>query len=115
MQRELHPFVIAATTLPRESMNVTSASLLVRLRDLRRDEDWARFVKLYTPLLCFWANRLGLQQQDTADLLQEVFAILVVKLPEFNYEPGGSFRGWLRTILMNCWRNWRSAWCFGSA
>src|SRR5205823_5871051 len=30
---------------------------------------------------------------------------LVEKLPEFQYDPAQSFRGWLRTILVNKWRN----------
>ena len=30
----------------------------------------------------------------------------VRKLPEFEYQPGGSFRGWMRTVLMNKWRDW---------
>jgi RNA polymerase sigma-70 factor (ECF subfamily) len=88
-------------------MDVTSTSLLLRLREPGQDEAWARFVRLYTPLMAFWARRIGLQEQDADDLIQDVFGILLVKLPEFSYQPGGSFRGWLRTVLMNCWRNWQ--------
>ena len=29
---------------------------------------------------------------------QEVFAVLVTKLPDFNYNSNGSFRAWLRTV-----------------
>lgn len=82
-------------------MNTTSASLLERLRRPGEEEAWARFVDLYTPLLFFWANRLGLRQEDVADLVQDVFMTLVRKLPEFVYDPKKSFRGWLRTILHN--------------
>jgi RNA polymerase sigma-70 factor, ECF subfamily len=86
-------------------MNTTSASLLQRLRQAGQEDAWTRFVKLYTPLLQFWARRLGLQKGDAADLLQDVFATLVEKLPEFHYDPASSFRGWLRTVMLNRWRN----------
>lgn len=33
--------------------------------------------------------------------------MLVQKIPEFEYDPGKSFRGWLRTILFNKWRDRR--------
>jgi RNA polymerase sigma-70 factor (ECF subfamily) len=86
-------------------MELTSVSLLERLRQPGDQRAWARFVKLYTPLLFYWAKRAGLQDQDAADLVQDVLVTLVEKLPGFSYERGKSFRGWLRTILLNKWRN----------
>jgi RNA polymerase sigma-70 factor (ECF subfamily) len=86
-------------------MNTTSASLLERLRLPGQQDAWARFVNLYAPLLQFWARRLGLQDTDAADLVQEVFATLVQKLPEFEYDREQSFRSWLRTVALNKWRN----------
>jgi RNA polymerase sigma-70 factor (ECF subfamily) len=87
-------------------MNTTSASLLERLRQPAAQEDWDRFVRLYTPLLFYWARHtLHLQQQDAADLVQDVFLVLVQKLRRFGYDQDGSFRGWLRTVLLNVWRN----------
>ena len=88
-------------------MNTTSASLLDRLHQPDQQEAWGRFVQLYTPLLYDWARSLGLQEQDVADLVQEVFAVLLEKLREFRYEPKLSFRGWLRTVLRNKWREVR--------
>jgi RNA polymerase sigma-70 factor (ECF subfamily) len=88
-------------------MNTTSLSLLERLRQPAAKEAWERFVHLYTPLLYYWARRLGLQPQDEADLVQEVFTVLVQKLPEFAYDRDKSFRGWLRTLTLNTWRNSR--------
>jgi RNA polymerase sigma-70 factor (ECF subfamily) len=35
--------------------------------------------------------------------VQDVFAQLVKKLPEFVYDRGRSFRGWLRTVTLNKW------------
>jgi RNA polymerase sigma-70 factor, ECF subfamily len=82
----------------------TSLTLLDSLRQTGAQEAWDRFVRLYTPLLYFWARRLGLQQSDAEDLVQDIFALLLRKLPEFRYQPGGSFRNWLRVVAMNKWR-----------
>jgi RNA polymerase sigma-70 factor (ECF subfamily) len=86
-------------------MHTTSVSLLQRLRQRPDADAWARLVRLYTPLLLHWARRLGLQDADAADLVQDVLVVLVQKLPEFEYHPGKSFRGWMRTVLMNKWRD----------
>jgi RNA polymerase sigma-70 factor (ECF subfamily) len=86
-------------------MNTTPASLLERLRQPADQPAWDRFVRLYTPLLFYWARRQGLQDSDAADLVQDVLTHLFRKLPEFTYEPGKSFRGWLRTVLVNQWHD----------
>lgn len=86
-------------------MQPTPVSLLARLREPGQHADaWGRFVELYTPLLYAWARRAGLEEHDAADLVQDVLLILVRRLPEFRYDPGLSFRAWLKTILLNKWR-----------
>jgi RNA polymerase sigma-70 factor (ECF subfamily) len=85
-------------------MHTTPASLLERLRQPDPRAAWDRFVELYTPLLYYWARRVGLQESDAADLVQEVFTVLLQKLPEFTYDRSKSFRGWLRTLTLNKWR-----------
>src|SRR5438105_7898615 len=82
-------------------MNTTPLSLLEQLRRPAPSEAWQRFVRLYTPLLFYWVRRLGLPAQDAADVVQEVFAALVPRLPEFRYDPHRSFRGWLWTVTLN--------------
>lgn len=88
-------------------MNTTSISLLQRLRQPGQAEAWARLVELYTPLLFYWARRTGMGEHEAADLVQDVFTVLVQKLPEFTYDQRKSFRGWLRTILLNKYRDGR--------
>jgi RNA polymerase sigma-70 factor (ECF subfamily) len=88
-------------------MDTTPASLLERLHQPGQAEAWERFVELYTPLLLYWAGKRGLQPQDAADLVQDVFTTLVQKLPEFTYDHRRSFRGWLRAVLVNKWRDRR--------
>jgi RNA polymerase sigma-70 factor (ECF subfamily) len=82
-------------------MHTTPASLLGRLRLPSQPQAWSRLVELYTPLLLYWARRAGLQPQDAADLVQEVFIVLVQKLPQFIYDRHKSFRGWLRKVALN--------------
>lgn len=89
-------------------MNTTSESLLFRLQD-SPDGDidqnaWEKFVQLYTPLMFHWARKVGLQQSDAADLVQDVLSIVFRRLPDFQYDTSGSFRGWLRTVTLNKFR-----------
>jgi RNA polymerase sigma-70 factor (ECF subfamily) len=83
----------------------TSTSLLAHVRDPGNRDAWQRFVHLYAPLLYSWTRRLGLQTQDAADMVQDVFVVLVQQLPRFSYDRHKSFRAWLRTILVNKWRD----------
>jgi RNA polymerase sigma factor (sigma-70 family) len=88
-------------------MDSTPLSLLKQLRGPARPEAWARLVHLYAPLIDRWAVRLGVQDADRADLVQEVLLALFRALPGFSYERGRSFRAWLHTIAVNKWRDFR--------
>jgi RNA polymerase sigma-70 factor (ECF subfamily) len=90
-------------------MNTTPVTLLERLQQPANHEAWARFVRLYTPLLYSWARRAGLQEADAADLVQEVLLLLLKKLPEYRRQPGHGFRSWLRTVTLNKWRDRRKS------
>lgn len=85
-------------------MQSTPPSLLERLRQAQEPVSWGQFVRLYTPLLFYWARRLGLQDADASDLVQDVLTQLLQKLPKFDYDRDRSFRNWLRTVLHNHWR-----------
>ncbi len=85
-------------------MHTTPLSLLERLREPSQADAWPRFVELYTPLFFYWARRLAPQESDTSDLVQDVFATLVVELPQFSYRADKRFRGWLWTVMLNRWR-----------
>lgn len=88
-------------------MNQTPVSLLERLRQPADAQAWTRFVALYAPLIYRWGRRVGLQEQDAADLVQDVLLTLVRTLPSFTYDRHKSFRAWLRTITLNKWRDRR--------
>jgi RNA polymerase sigma-70 factor (ECF subfamily) len=85
----------------------TPATLLHRLCDQPAAGDWERFVSLFAPLLRRWAARLGVRDSDAEDVLQEVFVLLIRKLPEFRYDPDRSFRAWLWTVFRHSTLAWR--------
>jgi RNA polymerase sigma-70 factor (ECF subfamily) len=85
-------------------MNSTSESLLLRLKSAEDQQAWSKFVELYTPLIFYWARRIGLQTNDAADLAQDVLTLIFEKLSAFDYQSGKSFRGWLRTVTLNRFR-----------
>jgi RNA polymerase sigma-70 factor (ECF subfamily) len=85
-------------------MNTTSASLLERLRKTSDRDAWSRFVQLYTPLIYSFTCRLGVPEQDRADIVQQVFTLLLQKLPAFAYDQHKRFRGWLWRVTLNQWR-----------
>lgn len=91
----------ANLALLKDSMFTTSGSLLEQLRHPGEEAAWARFVKLYTPLIYTWGRRMGVPRQEALDLVQDVLTVLVQKLPDFSYNRSKSFRGWLRTVTHN--------------
>jgi RNA polymerase sigma-70 factor, ECF subfamily len=63
---------------------------------------WQRLAALYAPLVYSWARRAGLQAEDAADVVQEVFRAVLTHVAD--YESGarpGAFRAWLWTITRN--------------
>lgn len=87
-----------------DSMEAMLDNLLERLRQPGDDEAWQRFVDLISPLLFAWTRRMRLSHSDAADLVQDVLTILVKELPNFRHDGEKSFRGWLKTVAWNRWR-----------
>jgi len=81
--------------------SATSRSLLARVQ-ADEPEAWERLVRLYAPLVLHWCRGRGLQDQDIADIFQEVFRAVVAYVGSFrNEREGDTFRGWLRRITQN--------------
>ena len=79
----------------------TSRSLLERVR-AGDPAAWEQLISLYAPLVFHWCRKWELQDQDIADISQEVFLSVVGHIAAFRKErKGDTFRGWLRTILRN--------------
>src|SRR5262245_35008006 len=81
--------------------SATPRSLLERIK-ANEAEAWQRLVALYAPLVAQWCRRWDLQEQDLADVLQEVFQSVMTHVAAFRKErQGDTFRGWLRRIAQN--------------
>jgi RNA polymerase sigma-70 factor (ECF subfamily) len=82
--------------------NVTSLSLLERLRDRSDETAWRRFHDLYSPLIQRWLMRRGVNQEDADDVGQEVMRLALTQLPEFQHSGRvGALRAWLRQVVAN--------------
>ena len=84
-----------------QTSSSTSRSLLERVK-ANDAAAWERLVALYGPLVLHWCRRWDLQEQDAADVFQEVFQAVATHIASFRKErEGDTFRGWLRTITRN--------------
>jgi RNA polymerase sigma-70 factor (ECF subfamily) len=89
-----------------ESNLRTSPSLLHRLREDGGDQrSWSEFVRRYAPRIYAWCRHWQLQESDAQDVTQEVLLRLVEKLRHFEYDPGRSFRAWLKTVTHHAWQD----------
>ena len=74
------------------------------LQDLRSSTSlrWADFVAIYSPLLLYWFRKNGVAEQFLEDLLQDTLLHISNSIESFERRSdGGSFRGWLRTLVRN--------------
>jgi RNA polymerase sigma-70 factor (ECF subfamily) len=84
----------------------TRASLLEQLRAGAADQAaWTLFVARYGPLVQGWCQRWGLQPADADDVTQAVLLRLAAHLRQFRYDPSRRFRGFLRTVAHNAWKD----------
>ena len=84
----------------------TRVTLLDRLSDPRDHEAWAEFVSLYGPLVFQFARRRLPQDEDAADVMQEVLSAVM----QGRYQrPKGRFQKWIVTVLLNKIRDFHAA------
>jgi RNA polymerase sigma-70 factor (ECF subfamily) len=82
----------------------TSLTLLGRLREDPKDQTaWSEFVGRYGPRILHWCRGWGLQESDAQDVTQDVLLKLNRLIATFDYDPSGSFRGWLKTLARHAW------------
>ena len=84
----------------------TRVTLLDRLHDPQDQEAWAEFVSLYGPLVFSFARRRLPQDEDAADVMQEVLSAV---LRGTYQRPSGRFQKWLVTVLLNKIRDFHAA------
>jgi RNA polymerase sigma-70 factor (ECF subfamily) len=82
----------------------TSPTLLGRLGRTPTDQGaWREFVERYGPQIRRWCRHWGLQEADAQDVEQNILLELARQMAGFRYDPGGSFRGWLKTVAYRAW------------
>src|SRR5262249_34860782 len=81
----------------------TDPVLLGRLKDLTDARAWEEFAVRYTPRIYGWCRKQGLQGADAEDVTQTVLANVARRIQSFVYDPGRSFRGWLKAVTRNAW------------
>jgi len=88
---------------------ITRASLLGRLRTSpAHSTAWDDFVRIYGAPVHRWCREHGLQSADAADVAQEVLVRFWRQSSRFRYEPGATFRGYLRSIVDGAVADWYS-------
>jgi len=79
----------------------TSTSLIEGVRAMD-GAAWQRFVDLYGPLIYYWCRQSGISDEDSHDVVQQVFSKALSGIGGFRLDREGStFRGWLWTITRN--------------
>ncbi|MBI5384529.1 MAG: sigma-70 family RNA polymerase sigma factor [Verrucomicrobia bacterium] len=74
----------------------TRASLLGRVRNVADHSSWEEFDHIYRELIYNVAIRAGLRPEEAEDAVQETFADLARKMPEYEYDRArGPFKRWL--------------------
>ncbi len=76
----------------------TDPELLKRVAALWDNPAWHEFFKRYDPLVRRWCSGYGLDSASVDELCQRVWVELARRMPGYQYDPGGSFRGWLRRL-----------------
>lgn len=97
---ETRPTQSGSDAVP-DAVESTASSLLQRART-RDAAAWQRLVDLYGPVIYSWVRQSGLQPEDSADVVQEVFSAASAHIDGFRRDrKGDSFRAWLWTIARN--------------
>ena len=84
------------------SMDTTRASLLIRVRDPNDSVSWSEFHEIYSPILYHFARARGLNHSDAEEIRSSCYETILKHIKEFDYEKErGSFKSWLRRIVVN--------------
>ncbi len=76
----------------------TSTTWLGRLT-AREPAAWERLLELYGPLVHTWCRRKDLTEDESRDVLQDVFTAVAKGIDTFRHETSSdTFRGWLRVV-----------------
>lgn len=98
---EIQPNGPVSRFMSKSRLSDTSVSFLEAAK-AHDDKAWRRLTVIYGPTVYEWGRKNGLQPSDAADVTQEVFQAIFLKLYQFKPDgKSGSFRRWLWTIHRN--------------
>jgi RNA polymerase sigma-70 factor (ECF subfamily) len=84
----------------------TSLTLMMRVQQNPADpRAWDEFVKRYEPMIRIWCLKWGAQPSDADDVAQQVLLKLLTAMKSYKRDPRASFRGWLKAVTHNAWRD----------
>ena len=76
----------------------TRSTLLRKVADWEDFPAWVRFQDNYDPHMRRWCRRYGLDVEAIDEICQRIWVELAGRMRSFEYDPSGSFRGWLRRL-----------------
>ncbi len=76
----------------------TDPELLRRVGVLSDDSAWGDFFKRYDLVVRAWCSNYGFDSETVDELRQRIWVEMTRRMPVYQYDPGGSFRGWLRRL-----------------
>jgi RNA polymerase sigma factor (sigma-70 family) len=85
----------------RGDAGTTNPTLLNRLCDWRDHEAWVDFVTRYDPVIRLSSRRYRLTADNADELCQRIWIDLARRMRTFRYDPGKTFRGWLRRLCQS--------------
>ena len=78
----------------------TDATLMALLANPQvANSVWRTFLQRYRPRMLAWCAEQGEQEADAEDICSRVIQKLLVEFQTFQYDPGRSFRGFLKTVV----------------
>jgi len=76
----------------------TSPTLLREVSDWHDHPAWVTFRGRYDPHLRRWCRGYGLDEDAVDEVCQRIWIELAGRMRTFQYDPKGTFRGWLRRV-----------------
>jgi RNA polymerase sigma-70 factor (ECF subfamily) len=76
----------------------TDPKLLERVKALWDNPAWNEFFTQYNAFVRKCCSRSGLDAASADELCQGIWVELARRMPSFQFDPGGSFRGWLNRL-----------------
>ena len=81
-----------------DRVSSTSPELLRQIVLLSANSAWNEFFHRYEGFIRAHFSIYGLDPDTRDELCQRVWVELVRRMPAYQYDPGRSFRGWLRRL-----------------